>query len=58
MEKYMTVEMLRERLGISRSTAYNLVKRPDFPSIQVGKKIIISETALQAWLDNGGTKQK
>ena len=58
MEKYMTVEMLTERLGISRTTAYSLVKRPDFPSTRIGKKIVISETALQAWLDNGGTKQK
>lgn len=56
--KYLDVKMMMERLDICRTTAYALVKRPDFPATRIGKKIVISEAALQAWLDNGGTEQR
>lgn len=58
MEKYIDINTLIARLGISRTTAYALVNRPDFPTTRIGKKIIISESALKVWLDNGGTEQK
>lgn len=33
----MTVEDVRNALGIGRNTAYELMHRPDFPSFNVGK---------------------
>lgn len=51
-----SVPELAKVLGISRPKAYELVKRDGFPSITVGKRIIIPTSALERWLDeNAGT---
>lgn len=41
---------LPEVLGIGRNTAYELVKRDDFPSIRIGRRIVIPVDALREWL--------
>lgn len=46
-----SVPELAKVLGISRPKAYELVKRDGFPSIAVGKRIIIPASALERWLD-------
>ena len=38
-------------LGIGRSTAYELVNRRDFPTIRVGRKILIPRDAFEKWLE-------
>ena len=58
MEKYISITELQEALGISKSTAYALTKRADFPSVRIGKRVVIPETALQEWLAKGGTEEK
>lgn len=52
----MNVDELAERLGISRPKAYELVKRRDFPAIQLGKRIIIPEDAYREWLNKQALK--
>lgn len=47
----MTVPDLQQALGIGRDAAYALANRADFPSIRVGKKIIVPREAFQRWLD-------
>jgi len=42
---------LAKILGISRTKAYELVNRPDFPKYRVGKKIVISKKHFIAWMD-------
>lgn len=39
-------------LGISMPTMYELVHRQDFPSIKVGRKILINVEGLRKWIDN------
>ena len=56
--KCYSVADLVSLLGCSRSTAYALVRRPDFPATRIGKRIVIPEDALKGWLASGGTKQK
>ena len=58
MQKYLSIPEMQKALGISRSTAYTLIKRTDFPSARVGKRIVIPETDLQEWLSKGGTEEK
>jgi hypothetical protein len=42
---------LGQALGISRATAFALVKEPGFPAIRVGKKrIIIPKDRLMDWI--------
>ena len=58
MEQFLSVHELQNTLGVSRSTAYALVKRSDFPSTNIGKRIVVSEVALREWLAKGGTIQR
>ena len=59
MEKLViSATELAETLGISRSTAYELLSREDFPSARLGKRIVIPVAALNEWLAKGGTVQK
>lgn len=52
MEKLtMTVSDLRQALGISKNSAYELVNRADFPKIRMGRKILIPREALNRWLE-------
>ena len=47
-----TVEEIQDILGISKSTAYALVKNNAFKSIHVGRHIRISKKSFDEWLDN------
>lgn len=46
-----TVDEIQDILGISRPTAYNLVKQNEFRSIRVGGHIRISKKSFDEWLD-------
>lgn len=46
-----TVEEIQDILGISRTTAYNLVKTKEFHSVRVGGHIRISKKSFDEWLD-------
>jgi len=51
----LTVEQVGKVLGISRTKAYELVHAKDFPTIRIGKRLIISKFALVKWIqENGG----
>lgn len=39
-----------EIMGLSRPSVYKLIKRPDFPSFKIGKRILISRSGLEAWI--------
>lgn len=46
----LSVEEVANYLGCGRSTAYELVRKQDFPTIRLGRRIIVPLTALQEWL--------
>jgi excisionase family DNA binding protein len=51
MEKLaLNVKETAEVLGISLTKCYALVRRRDFPSIQVGSRWLVPADALKAWL--------
>lgn len=51
MEKEtMSVQELSARMGISLPKAYALVKRPGFPVIRIGTRILIPVDAFKKWL--------
>lgn len=58
MEKYLNVKQIMEMLGVGRSTVYALLKREDFPASRIGKRIVVSETALREWMAQGGTERR
>ena len=45
-------------LGISRAGAYKLAHSADFPSFQIGKRIVISREKFLEWLDRQCEEQK
>jgi len=47
----MNVADLQQALGIGRAQAYELVNRADFPTIRLGRKIIIPKDAFMRWLE-------
>ena len=58
MSEKLTMDVceLAVQLGISRPKAYELVKQSDFPSITLGKRIIIPVNALKCWLEEKSQK--
>lgn len=48
----LRVEDVQNVLGVSRATAFNLVKTRGFPSIRCGRRIIIPRDKFLAWIDN------
>ncbi len=51
-QQYYSVEEMKDVLGIGRTTAYNLVHSENFPSITVGKRILIPAEALERWTES------
>lgn len=46
----LDVKQLRNRLNVSRDTAYALVHAKGFPSMKIGGRYYVSEEALKKWL--------
>lgn len=47
----LTVDEMAEELHVSRPTAYELVKKADFPAFRIGSRIIVNRKGLQEWID-------
>lgn len=58
MDKYLDAKDIMSTLHVGRSTVYALLNRQDFPTTRIGKRILVSETALREWLARGGTEQR
>ena len=51
MEKTtMSVQELSAQMGISLPKAYELVKTPGFPTIRIGKRMLVPEDKFIQWL--------
>ena len=56
-KRTITVNELAEWLGISRPTAYGLVRQDGFPAIRVSeRRIVIPVVKLEEWVDREATK--
>lgn len=52
MEKLTyTVDEIGQLLGISRPKAYELANRKDFPTLRIGKRILIPAERFHQWLN-------
>ena len=45
-----TVPEVAELLGISRSSAYECVRRGEIPALTLGRRVVIAKTAIDALL--------
>ena len=48
---YLNADAVAKLLGISISSAYELMREKDFPSVRIGKRLIVPKENLQAWLE-------
>ena len=37
-------------MGLSKPLVYNLMNRDDFPSIKIGKRLIVPKNSFETWL--------
>ena len=47
----LRAEDIQTILGISRAGAYQLMHREDFPTIFIGKRMVVPEDKVRKWLD-------
>ena len=46
----LTVEEVGRKLSVSKATAYALCRSKGFPSIRIGRRLLVPGNALTAWL--------
>lgn len=56
--KYLDRADLEKILPIGRSAIYSMLNRADFPSVRIGKRLLVSEDDLREWLRRGGTEPR
>ena len=42
---------IAEILGISKSKAYDLLHREDFPTLRIGKRLLVVRSNFDTWLE-------
>lgn len=46
-----SVEEAAKILGISRSMAYQLVRSDGFPTVKIGRRLLVSVKGLERWVE-------
>ncbi len=49
---FLNAENLRDVLGISISSAYELMKEKDFPSVRIGNRLIVPKEQFKEWVNS------
>ena len=49
---FLNAEMVAKVLGVSISSAYELMHEKDFPSVRIGKRFIVPREDLKVWIEN------
>ncbi len=53
-EYVLTVQEAGKRLGLSRPSAYQAIKRGEIPFIRIGRRILVPVAALEKMFANAG----
>lgn len=51
-------DLLAEKLKVNRTRAYEIARRPGFPSIRCGRRLVILWDRLDKWMDTEMMKEK
>lgn len=49
----ITVDEAARWLRVNRKTIYDAAQRGDLPSARLGRRVLLSRTAVEAWLTGG-----
>lgn len=55
---FFNAELIGKVLGISSTTAYELMHREDFPSIKIGNRLIVSKEKFIEWVNKQSERSK
>ena len=55
-KKVLSVPEAADVLGVSISNMYRLVKIKGFPTIRVGKRLLVSAAGLERWIEEQAQK--
>lgn len=55
---FFNTESLSKVLGISSTTAYELMHREDFPSIKIGNRLIVSKEKFIEWTNKQSERDR
>ena len=47
----LSVEEAGKLLGVSRQIAYQLSRRADFPTLHIGRRVLVPRKQLEEWMD-------
>jgi len=47
---FLSAKLVAQTLGISRSSAYELMHDKDFPALRIGSRIIVPKEDLRKWV--------
>lgn len=47
---FLNAHMVAQILGVSSSTAYELMHEKDFPALRVGNRLVVPKQAFQIWV--------
>ena len=47
----LSVEEAGKLLGVSRQIAYQLSRRADFPTLHIGRRVLVPRKQLESWMD-------
>ena len=48
----LNAQQLAEVLGISRAGAYQILNSKDFPTLRIGKRMLVPKDKLLTWIDD------
>lgn len=51
LPEVLEVNEVANVLNVSKYTAYELCKRPDFPAVRIGRRILVRKEKMIAWMD-------
>ena len=55
---FLNSELVGKVLGVSSTTAYELLHQKDFPSIRVGSRLIVSKEKFREWVDKQSERER
>ena len=48
---FLNARMVANLLGVSQSTAYELMHEKDFPSLRIGNRLLVPKDQFQIWVE-------
>lgn len=55
---FLNAELVGKVLGVSSTTAYELLHQKDFPSVRVGRRLIVPKEKFREWADRQSERKR